>query len=265
MLSDRPILAWFLALAMWLGIGIGTAMASNRPNVAGLLPILTAGSADPVAGSLRGYLVHTLTSPLYETSPGWGRQRRGRNQGVWRKIRFAAVNLPDTLIVDLRNVRLVEPGRMTFTLFLSFDARVEYQQQSWEAGVRLLDASARARLRLRLTLDGEASTRIEPGVLLAPEAVFRLRVTRSDLRFDDFVLEHIAGIGGEAAKLFGEALRHRLHEGRPSLEDALLARANAAIVKAGDTKEVRLSLFTLFKNTSQPAALTTGPSKPAGS
>src|SRR6202035_745045 len=89
---------------------------------------------------------------------------------------------------------------------------------------------------------------IEPADFLLSDFIFRIRVTKSDLSFENFVLEHAAGIGGEGAKLLGDAVKHSLHEWHPSLERELLAKANAAIVKAGDTKEVRLSLHNLMKN-----------------
>ena len=121
---------------------------------------------------------------------------------------------PDTLVLDLRNVQVAEPGRLTFTVFISFDARVEYTRQRWEAGVKLFDASARARFRIKLTLDGEATARLDSSALILPDAVFRLRITRSQLKYDNFVLEHIAGVGGEAAKLFGQAAQHNSTRGR---------------------------------------------------
>jgi hypothetical protein len=134
------------------------------------------------------------------------------------------------------------------TAFIAFDAHLEYHHQIWRAGIKWYDASARARLRLKLTLDCEVTSRVEAGALLLPEAVVRLRVVRSDLRFDNFVVEHVGGVGGEAAKLFGDAVQGSLREWHPGLERDLLARANAAIVKAGDTKEVRLSLLQILKN-----------------
>jgi hypothetical protein len=41
--------------------------------------------------------------------------------------------------------------------------------------------------------------------------------------------------------------RANLHIWRPSLEHRLIDKANAAIVKAGDTKEVRLGIGKLFE------------------
>jgi hypothetical protein len=244
-------------------------VGTKHPDPSAITHLLTSGSADALAGSLRGYLIHAVPEPLYESSPGWGRTARvvrgvkwtGRdlplkpeiikgekNQGDWRKVRVTAPNLADNLIVDLRNIRPAEPGRMTFTVFLAFDARVEYQHQKWEVGIRLYDASARARTRVKATLDCELTSRIEPADFLLSDFIFRIRVTRSDLRFENVVLEHAAGIGGEGAKLLGDAVKHSLQEWHPSLERELLAKANAAIVKAGDTKEVRLSLQNLMKN-----------------
>jgi hypothetical protein len=66
--------------------------------------------------------------------------------------------------------------------------------------------------------------------------------TKAD--YDHFVTEHIAGLGGDAAKLLGDALQKIL---RPALEKKLLPKASAAIVKAADTKELRVSLGSLVK------------------
>ena len=249
---------WILAQA---GAPVVPSNGTKHPDPSALAHLLTSGSADALAGSLRGYLIHAAPDPLYESSPGWGRTVRGplgvKKQGDWRKVRVTAPNLADNLVVDLRNVQSAEPGRITFTVFLAFDARVDYRHEKWEAGVRLYDTSARARLRVKAALDCELTSRIEPSVLLLSDFVFRIRVTKSDLHFENIVMEHIAGMGGEGAKLVGDAVKHSLNQWHPSLERDLLAKANAAIVKSGDTKEVRLSVFNLMKNQgllSPPAA-----------
>src|SRR5262249_51055032 len=146
-----------------------------------------------------------------------------------------------TLAFDLRDARQAGPGRMTFTTLLAFDARVEYEQQNWRWGVRLYSGSVRARLRLKLALSCEVTSRVESSGYL-PELVFRLRVLGSDLRYDNFVVEHVGGVGGDLAKLLGKAAHGALNQWRPSLERNLLAKANAAIVKAGDTRDVRVGL-----------------------
>jgi hypothetical protein len=140
---------------------------------------------------------------------------------------------------------------LTFHAFLSFDARLEYDHQQWSKGRKIYDGNVRARMRLKLDLECQATTRLEPGGGLLPEAVFRLHVTQADLSYDNLVTEHFAGVGGEAARLLGQGLRTGLRQWHPSLERNLLARAEAAIVQAGDTREIRLNLVGLFLRVSK--------------
>jgi hypothetical protein len=231
-------------------------------------------SLDALSGNLRGYLVRSLPNPLFEASYDWGKtkyvvnglkwhgkgihshpelQRSYKNHGSWRKVCVRADNLPDTLVVDLRRLQFPELGRMTFDAFLSFDTRIDYEQQEWQRGQRLFAGSARARLRVKLNLHCEATTRLEPNGGLLPDAVFRLRVSQAALGYDNLVLEHVAGVGGEAARLIGAALKGGMETWRPELEQNLLARANTAIVKSADTKEVRVNLGSLLTRKRQPA------------
>jgi hypothetical protein len=246
-------------------------VAADPPNP---LSALTSNSLDALSGTLRGLLVRSLPNPLHESSPGWGHTKpvaRGldwhglipevrhsaKNDGTWEKIRFAADNPAESLILDVRNPQFPEAGRMTFDVFLAFDAHVDYTRQVWDKGHKLYDGSTRARMRVKVHLSGEATTRLEPNGGLLPDAVFRLHVTKADLNYDNFVMEHVAGVGGEAAKVIGDALRGGLKQWHPSLESDLLSRADAAIVKAGDTKEVRVNLVSLFTKKGKP---TPGPS-----
>jgi hypothetical protein len=213
---------------------------------------------------LRELLVRNLPSPLYEGSWGWGRTARvttgikrtgtglhakkeDRNDGTWRKVRITAANVPSGLVLELRNLQHPEPGRTTFELFFALDARVEFEQQKWKAGVRLYSGSVRARLRIQLALDCELISRLEWQGRLSPDAVFRLHVERSHLTYRDLVVEHLAGVGGDAARLLGEALQRGIRHWHPSLERKLLAKANAAIEKAADTKEIRIGLGALLQ------------------
>jgi hypothetical protein len=229
-------------------------------------PLLPGNAKDQLSGDLRGLLLKNLPVPLYEASPNWGHQSEGkrlrlrgrvrdldidmqhepRNDGVWRKIRVEALNPADTLVFDLRNVARADDGRLGFTIFTALDVKVALHQQRWLSGVKLLDAEARGRARVRVTLDCTATSRIETPNLL-PELVFELKVNKADLGYENIKFDHIAGIGGEAAQMIGEAAHSLLNQWRPSIERDLLAKANAAIEKAGESKEVRLSLSKLIK------------------
>jgi hypothetical protein len=249
-------------------------VSSARADPPSLPSLLGPAPLDALSGTLRGILIRSLPDPLYDASPGWGHmkyvargvewhglhpeiQRSHKNDGTWQKVRFSADKPADTLILDLRNPQFPEPGRMTFDLYLACDAHVDYTHQEWENGHKLYDGSVRARLRVKLNLSCEATTRLESNGSILPDAVFRLRVTRADLNYDNFVTEHVAGVGGEMAKVIGDAFRGGLKQWRPSLEREMLARADAAIVKAGDTKEVRVNLVSLFTKKGKPTA---GPS-----
>jgi hypothetical protein len=231
-------------------------------------PVLDDSSIKALAEMLRGALLQFLPSPLYEASPGWGQtkevavgvkwqgkglsvhpevSRAPRNHGVWRKVKVTALDPQESLAFELRSVRQAEPLKLTFTAELALNVRAEAERQKWEAGVRISSSSLQARVRLHLTLDCVAEARIEATDAVLPDMIFRLRVVRADLQYDNLVVEHVAGIGGTGARLLGEAVRGGIHRFHPSLERGLLARADAAIVRAGDTREVRVSLGKLLQ------------------
>jgi len=249
----------------------------NRPDASTLLPLLSAGSPDALAGTIRGILIQSMPNPLYENWPNWGntsRVARGvkwkgitpeliyipKNDGKWRHLKVTADNPAQSLVFDIREMQQPELGRMTFTVFLAFDANLVYDQQNWEGGIKLYDGSARARFHVKATLSCEAIFRVESGSLLLPEAVLRLHVVHADVGYDRFVMEHVAGVGGEAAKILGDAIKGGMHKWHPSLEHDLLAKANKAIEKAADTKEVRVSVFELLKKKGWLGARTPTPS-----
>jgi hypothetical protein len=243
-----------------------------------LVPIITAGpskAAQPVqppiqpsnvvlSNALRAFLVDLLPNPLYEASPGWGNtapaltgvkwkgkggyrhlsgKHSKRNQGTWRKVRITAN--PKTVVVEIRDIKQ-EAGRTTFSLFIALDAHVDYVRQKWASGIKLLDQSVRARLHVKVPLQCEFTSRLEMKDTIIPDMVFRLRVLSCNLQYDNVVCEHFAGFGGTTAKVVGEIVMNSLHKWHPSIERNLLAKANAAIVKAGDTKEVRIELGKLL-------------------
>lgn len=224
-------------------------------------PNLTAANREQLAAHLRSLFLKNLPNPLYEASPNWGHQSdkrvlplRGRlrdlnlqmnheprNEGVWRKIRVDAVNPAETLALELRSLSSDETGRLHFQIAVGLDIKFDITQQRWVAGIKLFDGSARGRARIGITVDCDATSRWEPGVFV-PELVIDLKVTKADLLYDNLKLDHIAGLGGEAAEIIGETAQTLVRQWKPSIERDLLERANAAIVKAGEHREVRLSL-----------------------
>jgi hypothetical protein len=262
-----------LAAVGWIWVVIGSCTGSGSvlgQPLPGASPAPLPGgmSKDAFAGAMRGLLIRHLPQPLYEDSDNWGKTRpaissihwegkglkkrpvvyhREKKDGLWKKIVVTSDDLADTLIFDLRNLQQLGPGRMTFDLFMSLDVKVDYRRQRWESGLEISDLHARARLRLKFYLHCEATSRLEKNDSLIPDWVVRLRVLSANVKYDNFQLEHVAGIGGEAAQILGDVVEGAIKEWNPSLERKLLEKANAAIVKAGDTKEIRLSLMDLLK------------------
>lgn len=227
-------------------------------------PPAPADEVADLATALKPLILASLPEPLYEWSRDWGRTsmtfsrikwtggkphviKVPKNDGTWRKLKVSTRNPKETFEFKLSDWRTLDGDRQAFRAFFALMVVAEYEQQLWENGVRIYSTSARARLRVKAHLDCENTIRLEskPKSFI-PDTVFRLRVVKADVGYDNYVMEHIAGIGGTGARWLGEALQETIKEVRPSLERDLFAKANAAILKAGDTREVRLSLSGLM-------------------
>ena len=212
-------------------------------------------SAQELAGAIRGLLLNHLPDPLTTGEPGWGKQvpalvdpTQMRNHGAWRKYRVKAIEPAKTLLVEVRNVKQPDASRTTFDLLMGFDSEFDFEQQIWRRGLRVYSGSTKARAKVWAALNCETTLKVETTKSWLPDLVIRLRVTRAELRYSGLDVMHIAGIGGDGAKLLGEALKETIKQVMPSLEKELLEKDGAALVKAGDTKEVRLSLGKLLKS-----------------
>lgn len=269
-----------MAKRIWPGLVVLLALAGSdawgqtpkkfqAPPLGDLLPLLDAKSPQALAGVLRGAVLKLMPDPLFESERNWGHQREVANQlkwkregillkpkiykalqndGDWKKVRLTGDNLQDTLVLDIRNLQTPQPDRLTFDVFLSLDARVDYDHQVWDAGTRLYSSTIRARFRAKLLLRCEATLKLDTSKFILPDAVFHLHATGANLSYDNLVFEHVAGIGGSGAKLLGKTFYNLIKDVNPSLEQKLLDKGAAAIVKAADTKEVRLSFGKVFEN-----------------
>jgi hypothetical protein len=91
----------------------------------------------------------------------------------------------------------------------------------------------------------ESTTRGEESGGHLPDVIFRMRATDGRLSYDQFRVEHVAGVGGDAAKVIGESAHNLLNQLKPSIERNMLEKAGQAIVKSADTKDVKLSFGKL--------------------
>ena len=201
----------------------------------------------------RSLLLPNLPDPLIHTQSNWGKQREVRvlrkkkNDGTWRQVNVTIPNAAQNLRIAMRGIHSPQPGQTLFEVWVGFRANMKFEQQIWESGIRLYSGSTRGHCNVLVRLACELTTRIEPGQNLLPDAVIRVRVTDATLAYTDVEVDHILGIGGDGAKILGNALIEFMRDVKPNLERDMLGKANQAIVKAGDSKEVRLSFEKLLK------------------
>jgi hypothetical protein len=227
-------------------------------------PAASDDSLVTLTAALKPLIAESLPALLYEKTTNWDHQELAangvrwhgvrpeviktlKNDGKWTRLRATAQDLPRTLAINITDFKSVDADTQAFKIYVAFQAGVEYEEQNWNLGVRMWSGSVRARLQLKLALDCENVMRLDRRKGFFPDIVFRLRVVKAEMSYDNLVVEHLNGIGGSAARLMGEALRSTLKQWKPSIERNLLARAEAAIVKAADTREVRIGLGGLVK------------------
>lgn len=211
-----------------------------------------------VSELLRPLIVQHLPNPLHVKQKEWGRTsstfsrmswskfkviKVPKNDGNWRKWTVTARDPAQHFALVLTEIpgNAQQPGSCRASL--SLPVAVELEQQLWENGIRLLSRSVRVRLRIKAEFDYTISVVLDtkPGALI-PEAVIRPKVSNVQVSYDDLVVEHIAGVGGTTAKVVGKALLELVDEVKPSLEEDLLAKAEAAVVKAANKQEIRVNL-----------------------
>jgi hypothetical protein len=248
---------------------LGYLLTGQQPAVKAPSPrIESSAETKLLAETFYQLLQKNLPDPIVESKNGWGDQkevtiglkweRKGvirfrpelmrdvKNDGHWQKVTVAAIDPDRTLTLKLWNVRTQE-GKTTFDATVGLDVRTTYEQQMWAGGKRVYSGETRCKCRAELKLAVELTSKLttKPGQLL-PELSLRVRVTQAELSYDDLVCEHTLGVGGEAAKLMGKAAIEFIKKVKPDLEKELLAKANAAVVKAADTKEVRVEFDKLL-------------------
>jgi hypothetical protein len=224
-------------------------------------------SGRELAEIMRPILLAMLPDPIYQKGFDWGKQKevmngvtwekkgvllkphkqeKFKNDGMWRRVQIEAINPEKNLNLVVANVRKPEKGKLTYDMLVTIPTRITVHQQLWKRGIRLYSGETRAQCRPLLLLSCESTTKVEKNGSVLPDVVFRMRVVDAKLSYDQFKVEHTAGVGGEMAEILGNAAHDLLKRIRPSLEKDMLDKASKAIVKAGDTKEVKLGLGKLF-------------------
>ena len=125
---------------------------------------------------------------------------------------------------------------------------IRFEQQVWRNGLRLYGGETRGHCKGALLLKAEITTKTEfnKGSFL-PELTLRVRATSAELFYEKLEIDHTAGLDGEAAQTIGDLMLRTVKAVQPHLEEDLLEKANAAVVKAAGTRELKLALDKLLQ------------------
>jgi hypothetical protein len=125
---------------------------------------------------------------------------------------------------------------------------LRFEQQIWRKGLRLYSGESRAHCKGGLLIKAEvvSKTEFKKGSFF-PEVSLKLRVADAELYYENLVVDHTAGLDGDAAKGLGNLLIDVVKAVKPDVEKELREKAEAAIVKAVGIREFRLALDSLLK------------------
>ncbi len=218
---------------------------------------------------VRDQLIQHMPPLLAETHESWGKQSEVtvgmkivrtsafscrlepqyaiRNEGHWHRLKISARDPQNSMLLSLANLKSEESGRMTFDATISTLVELNFEQQIWKSGIRLIGTETRARATAGVRLQCESTNRFEfkPGTVV-PELVLRFRVTRADVFVNSIVVERTLGMNGLPARTIGETVQNLAKRFQPDLERQLLERANESVLKAADTKEIRIGFQKLI-------------------
>jgi hypothetical protein len=223
--------------------------------------------AEALTKVLQDLLKKNLPDPVTKSNHNWGHQKavttnvlhrdglkfwteqmqEMKNDGTWRR---ADVRIPDQDKIAVAVTELTHPeeGKMLVTVS-SLAERVDlhFEQQIWKNGVRLYGGETRGHCRGALVLKAEITTKTEiKKGLFFPSISLNLKVTSAELFYEKLVIDHTAGLNGEAAKAIGDVAIGIVKAIKPNLEKDLLEKADTAIVKAAQKKELTLTLDKLL-------------------
>lgn len=221
-----------------------------------------------LAKTLRGLMLTHLPNPLVNSNDGWGKQkefvvgavmlrnpkrfgpdapRQMFNDGLWRRVTITARKPAETLNLSIPElVRTTDTtALLTVNTEMEIDFRVEHQL--WKRGLQIYTGETRGHCKAAMTVKSSVETKMEakPGALL-PAITLVVKVTDVKLFHDKFVIDHTAGMDGPDAQKMGDFMLEVAKSVKPDLEAQLMEKANAAVLKAVGSKEIKVQLDKLL-------------------
>ena len=223
---------------------------------------------EALSKTLRSLALANMPTPLVKANDGWGKQKEfieGRlmlrnakkfapevprvkvNDGLWRRITVTARNPDETLGVAITELVKVDQDTANLVLDTVMDIDFRVEHQFWVRGRQLYSGETRGHCKAGLKLKAEVLTKTTkvPGSFF-PEVKLTIKATEANLFYDKVAIDHTAGLDGPDAQKAGDFVIDLVKSIKPDLEQQLLAKANAAIVKAASAKEIKVPIDKLL-------------------
>jgi len=134
------------------------------------------------------------------------------NDGVWKKYRVTLVDPDKTFEIRIDNLKSLESGRYSLTLFIAAKVHGWARAVVYERGVHVISLEAEGDTAIRLWVDAEVGVETVQSSTFIPGVELRPVVTDARLKFDDFKLTRISDVRGAVAKELGDLLRNEMQK-----------------------------------------------------
>jgi hypothetical protein len=222
-----------------------------------------------IAKLMRDMALKQLPTPLLKSNDGWGHQKEfavGRvmlrnptrvppelprelfNDGLWRRFTVSAREPDKTLAIGFTEMVRPAADKLNVTVTVALDIDFRMEQQMWVRGRQLYSGETRGHCKTAVQLKANViqKTVPKPGSFI-PDLQLTVTTTEAKLFYDKLVIDHTAGLDGEAADKVSGLVIDLIKKLMPDLEKQLLDKGGEAIVKAAGTKEIKLELDKLMK------------------
>lgn len=167
------------------------------------------------------------------------RKKKMVNHGSWQKFNVSLVDPENRFSVSVKNMREALEGKVAFDLHCRSDLKIDGRIAQWVKGVQLYSLSLDGKARVKLAVTIELETVMDV-TKFPPDLIFRPRATAAHLNVEDFRIDRISKIGGEASQQATRWARRAIEEKVEAEEAKLVDKINADLKK--NEKKLRLSL-----------------------
>jgi len=174
---------------------------------------------------------------------GWKLETKRRwkmvNDGTWRRVTVSLVKPDETLTVQLREMRLLDDGRVGFEVAGRADMTWQARQSQWVKGTQLYSLSGEGTATVELVVSGVVVVARDDSAA-RPTLTFTPTVESADLELIEFRVDRVSKLGGEFAQQVTRLARGALEDKIADRESRLVTKLNGALARHAD--ELRIEL-----------------------